>query len=349
MPQARPSAPIPAREMTPREAAKALHASRKASDVLKSSERIERDQRIGVDLSAVIIAVTNDEPIVRLVSAATGEARLPSADFDPREHGSLDEALRSSVLDETGLDLGHVEQLQAALCQPNGTARLSIGFLALAHATDDMSRTSSTDTSWRSWYTHFPWEDWRRGKPLILSNVVEPKLMAWIDQGNANAKHRHDCVRMLFGIDGGSWDEEKVLERFDLLAEAGLLADLRPQDTFNSGTKGHSAAPLRLDHHRFLAMAMSRLRARIKYRPVIFDLMPPLFTLFELQRTVEAILGPHLHKQNFRRLVEHMGLVEPTDEVKTHTGGRPAKLFRFRSSVMLERCQPGVRVRAARN
>jgi hypothetical protein len=87
------------------------------------------------------------------------------------------------------------------------------------------------------------------------------------------------------------------------------------------------------------------VRAKIKYRPVIFELMPDDFTLFELQRTVEAILGPHLHKQNFRRLVEGAGLVEPTGEVKMRTGGRPAKLYRFRREVLLERPAPGVRVK----
>ena len=74
---------------------------------------------------------------------------------------------------------------------------------------------------------------------------------------------------------------------------------------------------MRFDHRRILATAIGRVRAKIKYRPVIFELMPDEFTLFELQRTVEAILGPHLHKQNFRRLVEGAGLVEPTGEVKT--------------------------------
>lgn len=76
--------------------------------------------------------------------------------------------------------------------------------------------------------------------------------------------------------------------------------------------------------------------------------MPPDFTLYELQKTVEAILGPHLHKQNFRRLVESAGLVEPTGLVKTRTGGRPAKLFRFRREVVLERPAPGVRVKPSR-
>jgi hypothetical protein len=90
------------------------------------------------------------------------------------------------------------------------------------------------------------------------------------------------------------------------------------------------------------------LRGKIKYRPVIFELMPESFTLYELQRTVEAILGGHLHKQNFRRMIAGTGLVEPTGDIQTETGGRPAKAFRFRREVILERPSAGVRVRAGR-
>jgi hypothetical protein len=76
--------------------------------------------------------------------------------------------------------------------------------------------------------------------------------------------------------------------------------------------------------------------------------MPETFTLFELQKAVEAILGPHLHKQNFRRLVEGGGLVEPTGEFRMRTGGRPARLYRFRRDVVWERSSPGVRVKPGR-
>ena len=82
----------------------------------------------------------------------------------------------------------------------------------------------------------------------------------------------------------------------------------------------------------------------MKYRPVVFELMPAEFTLTELQRTVEAISGRHLHKQNFRRLVETAALVEPTGETLTETGGRPAALFRFRREATQERPAPGLRV-----
>jgi hypothetical protein len=103
-----------------------------------------------------------------------------------------------------------------------------------------------------------------------------------------------------------------------------------------------------LDHRRILATAMGRVRGKLKYRPVVFELLPPEFTLYDLQKTVEAISGRLLHKQNFRRLVEKGGLVEPTGNVSTETGGRPAKLYRFRREVILERPAPGLRVSASR-
>jgi len=89
-------------------------------------------------------------------------------------------------------------------------------------------------------------------------------------------------------------------------------------------------------------------RGKLKYRPVVFELLPPEFTLYDLQKTVEAISGTLLHKQNFRRLVEKGGLVEATGNVSTETGGRPARLYRFRREVVLERPAPGLRVKAGR-
>ena len=149
-----------------------------------------------------------------------------------------------------------------------------------------------------------------------------------------------------FGLGGRPWDEEKALDRYELLYEAGLVEEAR-----RDGREAAYAArqipslgeSMRFDHRRILATAIARLRAKLKYRPVVFELMPDEFTLTELQRTVEAISGRHLHKQNFRRLVETAALVEPTGETSTATGGRPAALFRFRREVMQERPAPGLR------
>jgi hypothetical protein len=102
------------------------------------------------------------------------------------------------------------------------------------------------------------------------------------------------------------------------------------------------------DHRRILATGITRLRAKIKYRPVVFELMPPVFTLLQLQRTVEALAGRLVHKQNFRRLIEQQELVEETGGTTSETGGRPAKLFRFRPAVLMERTVAGTKLPISR-
>jgi hypothetical protein len=97
-----------------------------------------------------------------------------------------------------------------------------------------------------------------------------------------------------------------------------------------------------LDHRRIAAQALGRLRGKLRYRPVVFELLPPTFTLGRLQRVVEALSGVRLHSQNFRRLVAKGGLVELTGEVDASTGGRPAAVYRFRREVLRERPAPGV-------
>ncbi|RYF97530.1 MAG: NAD regulator, partial [Caulobacteraceae bacterium] len=91
------------------------------------------------------------------------------------------------------------------------------------------------------------------------------------------------------------------------------------------------------DHRRILATGLGRLRGKLRYRPVVFDLTPPEFTLSALQRSVEAIAGISLHKQNFRRGLERTELVEGLGRLEAATGGRPAELFRYRR----ERAQLG--------
>ena len=103
-----------------------------------------------------------------------------------------------------------------------------------------------------------------------------------------------------------------------------------------------------LDHRRIAATGIARLRAKIKYRPVVFELLPPEFTLLQLQRTVEGIAGRLLHKQNFRRLIEQQDLVEDTGAISSGTGGRPAKLFRFRREILSERTVAGTKLPLSR-
>ena len=309
------------------------------------AERSNARDHMVVDLTAAVIAFHDDQPVVLTRPEPGGTAghalALPSGLYHPSLRRSLDAALRERVSAVTGLDLGYVEQLSTD-CDPTLETRppkchLAIGYLALMRVDTAMAKGPAP---WISCYDFFPWEDWRKGRPTVLGDPIMPGLLAWADRDpdDDTAPHplsRRDRLRMMFGLDSGTWDDERVGERLAILEEAGLA---------DTGI----ARPMRHDHRRILATALGRLRAKIRNRPLVFELLPPDFTLFELQKTVEAILGPHLHKQNFRRLVEGTGLVEPTGEVRTHTGGRPAKLFRFRREVLLERPAPGVRIRAGR-
>jgi hypothetical protein len=330
----------------------------------KAAERGNETASVEIGLSAAIVAVRDGEPVSLVVSSegkgtAAGDS-LPFGPFSPLDHRTLEMGLRSWVARQTGLELGYVEQLytfgdRGRHAQPGDTGPhiVSIGYLALTGPREDASLQRGV---WRSWYEYFPWEDWRTGKPPVLTDVIEPRLLSWALRPEPASSpdrplDRQDRLRICFGLFGASWDEEKVLERYELLYESGLLDEAARDGREAALTWGKLpplGTPMRFDHRRILATAIGRLRAKIKYRPVIFELMEDEFTLFELQRTVEAILGPHLHKQNFRRLVEGAGLVEPTDEVRANTGGRPAKLYRFRREVILERPAPGVRVKPGR-
>ena len=332
------------------------------ANVIPHSRTRPETAQVEIGLNAAIVAVIDDEPVV-LAVRENDDAQvdgLPSGPFSPRQHRTLEMGLRSWVTEQTGLELGYAEQLytfgdRGRHAEPGDSTPhfVSIGYLALTGATQaqDVQRGQ-----WRSWYQFFPWEDWRKGRPAILEDEIAPKLREWAAQpiasgATASPVKREDRVRMCFGFNGGSWDEEKVLDRYELLYEAGLIEEARRdgREAARSWTPfPRFGTPMRYDHRRILATAIGRVRAKIKYRPVIFELMGDDFTLFELQKTVEAILGPHLHKQNFRRLVESAGLVEPTGDVKSRTGGRPAKLFRFRREVLLERPAPGVRVKPGR-
>jgi 8-oxo-dGTP diphosphatase len=87
--------------------------------------------------------------------------------------------------------------------------------------------------------------------------------------------------------------------------------------------------PLAFDHARILAAAVARIRGKLDYAPIGFELLPERFTLLELRRVHESILGRPLNKDSFRRKVIDRGLVEPTGERATGLGHRPPELYRF--------------------
>jgi hypothetical protein len=295
---------------------------------------------VAADLIAVLVAVTGGRP--RIMTVQEGLA-LPSGPF-AHDDRSLQSGLRSWVEQQTGHPLGYVEQLYTFADRdrgPNGARVISISYLALTRENAD----GRGEAGWRDWYGYFPWEDHRAGPPPYLRDVIVPRLRAWAKTAVPPARQRDRWRRVVisFGLDGRPWNEDLILQRFELLYEASLVAEALP-DGLKELTPPVAGQPMLFDHRRILATGIARLRAKIKYRPVVFELMPPRFTLLQLQRSVEALAGRLVHKQNFRRLIEQQELVEETGAMTAATGGRPAKLFRFRREVVDERAVIGTKL-----
>ena len=330
-------------------------------------------------LNGVIVAVTDDRPRILTVEPPDDSLRVPKeADFgyeappdalpfgplDPAADRTLELGLSGWVREQTGIELGYVEQLYTfgdrnrdPGVRQGGPRVISIPYLALVR---EEQLSVRGEANWRDWYEYFPWEDWLWRRPSMIDEQIAPALARWVKAATDTAirSRRQERIEIAFGLEGAPWDQERVLERYELLYEAGLVAEQaldkivarKDRQESQKISKGSSpqpktsllGRPMALDHRRILATALGRLRGKIKYRPVVFELLSPTFTLLQLQRVVEALAGVRLHKQNFRRLVEKGGLVEGTGQLGPKTGGRPAELFCFRREVLRERPAPGI-------
>ena len=300
-----------------------------------------------LDLNAVILAVTEDEPRILTVRRGDGDA-LPSGPLDAERDRTLELALRGWVRGQAGFELGYVEQLYTFANRDRdpreregGPRLVSVAYLALVR---EAAVSGSDGAGWAAIYDVLPWEDWRGGRPRVIDQTIAPALESWIDGAERDGRRsRRERADIAFGLRGAPWDGERVLDRFELLYEVGLVEESSPARRAPPGGRFLGRA-LALDHRRMVSSALGRLRGKLRYRPVIFELMPPSFTLLQIQRVVEALAGVRLHKQNFRRVLEKGGLVEGTGRLLANTGGRPAELFRFRRDVLRERPAPGVRL-----
>lgn len=294
---------------------------------------------VALSLEAVIVAVTDERPRLLVSQKDPRWPSIPSGPLDAEEDVTLERGLRRWVRHRAGLDLGYVEQLYTfgdRDRRPDVDDRLlSVAYLALVR-----EEQPSPGAAWLDCYDLFPWEDHRDGRPESLEAEIFPALKRWTGRNEM----REARVRETFGIAPMPWDAIRVLERYELLYEAGLVAE-HFADRGEPLPEGLvTGVPLAYDHRRIAASAFGRLRGKLTYRPVVFELLPETFTLTQLQGTVEALVGLRLHKQNFRRLVEQGRLVEGTGKLSSATGGRPAELFRFREEVRGERPRAGLRL-----
>lgn len=291
-----------------------------------------------LSLEAVIIAVTNERPRLLVSTGDSPEPMIPSGPLDVERDQTLERGLRRWVRRHTGLALGYTEQLytfgdRGRRPDITGALPLSVAYLALV-----CEEQPSPNAAWIDGYELFPWEDHRSGSPTVLEDTILPQLHDWA----GNIDGRHARIREMFGVAPMRWDPVRALERYELLYEAGLVSEHFTDRGQPVPRNMRTSKRLAYDHRRIAASALGRLRGKLTYRPVVFELLPDTFTLTQLQRTVEALVGLGIHKQNFRRLVEQGRLVESTGRLSTATGGRPAILFRFREEARHEEPRPGL-------
>src|SRR5690606_31557006 len=195
------------------------------------------------------------------------------------EHRSLQAGLRAWVETQTHHPLGYIEQLYTFAdrdrSNDDGRRVISVSYLGL---TREAGETGVAQVGWQDWYRYFPWEDHRDGPPAMVAELIAPRLWAWAGAaaGRAAPAHRRQRAALTFGLDGAAWNEDMVLQRYELLFEAGLVPEAMRQPTGINGSAapadGGSIPPgrtlpgqaMRHDHRRILATGIARLRAKIK-------------------------------------------------------------------------------------
>lgn len=298
---------------------------------------------IETELVAVLLAVQDEQPLVLTLDQGRN---LPSGPLETA-HRSLQRGMRLWVEQQTQCHLGHIEQLYTFAEASGGEAGSADAGQASADAPRlirisymGLTRLEDAQEGWRGLYEYFPWENLRGSGAELIESEIGRALQNWAGRDPAR---QWRCAET-FGLEGQPWNDELVLHRYELLWEANLLPESR-----RPGAWVVPGRAMPSDRRRILATALARLRAKIRYRPVVFELMPETFTLWQLQRTVEAIAGRPLHKQNFRRLILAQDLVEETGEAENQPQGRPARLYRFRREVIGARQLMGSKLPIARS
>ena len=236
----------------------------------------------------------------------------------------MEVGLRAWVERQTSQRLGYVEQLytfgdrdRIETGETRPGRALTVAYLALVR---EARPSGAAEALWQNWYRFFPWEDWRSGKPAALA-PVEERLRVWAGQASTEAERRlrEERVGLAFAA---SWNEELVLERYELLYEAGLIQECwrdlgRPMPSTDGPTVG---VPMAADHRRILATAIGRLRGKIKYRPVVFELMPPSFTLLAAAAHGRGAVGGAIAQAEFSPPCRAAGLGRGDRRDQRHDG-----------------------------
>lgn len=179
----------------------------------------------------------------------------------------------------------------------------------------------------------------RRGEPPFAGDWALPGGFVRLDETTEKAARRE--LEEETGLKSAYLEQLYTFSRVDRdprerVVSVAYYALVKPS-ALSAGSDASSAEwvdvarlpPLAFDHDEILATALARLRAKIRYQPIGFELLPQKFTLGQLQRLYETILGRELDKRNFRRSFLRMGVLQELDEMEAGVAHRPSKLYRF--------------------
>ena len=288
------------------------------------------------EVVAVLVAITDHT--ARVLTVDQGKL-LPNGPLMPL-HRSLQAGVRQWVEEQTQQPMGYLEQLYTFVDTNrrniDGHALVYVSYLGLVQETQ--TAQLQTAASWHDWYEYFPWENHLSGRPEVITELIVPALLTWADSAQSATikQRRQQRIGLCWGLDANEWVTEHALLRYEMLYEAELIPEAPNYQPDKLGQAKLLGLPMYYDHRRVIVTAISRLRAKIEYRPLIFGLMSEVFTLSQLQQSIEALSGVPLHKQNFRRLLDSQNLVVPTGESSSAQRGRPAKLYRFAHDIELQ-------------
>ena len=135
-------------------------------------------------------------------------------------------------------------------------------------------------------------------------------------------------LEQLFTFDSQGGRANVVVTYFALVdvARTRLRSDLEWRPAWHPVRR---LGPLAFGNERITGYAEERLRNKLEYTNVVYSLLPARFTLTEMQRVYEAILGEVIDKRNFRRRVVGLGIVRETGETEKQGAHRPAMLYEF--------------------
>jgi 8-oxo-dGTP diphosphatase len=200
-------------------------------------------------------------------------------------------------------------------------------------------------------------------KVLLIQRKAEPFANRWalpggfvgIDETVQEAAERELAeetgMRQVFLEQLYTFGEPLDRDPRERVVTVAYLALLKPSDHRPQAATDAAAVDwypldrlpaLAFDHGQIVEVALERLRGKIRYQPIGFELLPPKFTLAQLQRLYEVVLGRPLDKRNFRKKVLAMGILKPLKEFQTGVPHRAARFYQFDKAVYRRQQQEGL-------